>query len=134
MLWGEYYDDRISASFEDLSIDTVSEQLANQNSLLNSYIRLATARNNSLALSYGSFVPYYTDGLDGFYRVFDNGSDKELVIVLFNNSSVSIQAIPSEFTSYEILYSSYDYNIGGLSPRSLIVLKLPYELRDTLIN
>ena len=134
MLWGEYYDDRISASFEDLSIDTVSEQLANQNSLLNSYIRLATARNNSLALSYGSFVPYYTDGLDGFYRVFDNGSDKELVIVLFNNSSVSFQAIPSEFTSYEILYSSYDYNIGGLSPRSLIVLKLPYELRDTLIN
>ena len=64
--------------------------------------------------------------------MFDNGSDKELVIVLFNNSSVSFQAIPSEFTSYEILYNSYDNNLGGISPKGTIVLKLPWELLDTL--
>lgn len=134
MIWGDYYDDALNASFEDKELDTVSKQLVNSDSLLNSYIDLATARNNSLALSYGEFVPYYTSGLDGFYRVFDNGTDKELVIVLFNNSATSIQPIPSEFTSYEILYNSYDYNLGGLSPKSLIVLKLPYAMLDTLIN
>ncbi len=131
MIWGDYYDP-IYTSHEDKDLDTVSEQLINSNSLLNSYIDIGEARTNSLALMYGSFTPYTSTGLDGYYRVFENGNDKELVIVIHNFSSVSYRPIPSEFTSYEILYSSYLNNIGGIAPKGTLVLRLPWELLDTL--
>jgi glycosidase len=133
MIWGDYYNN-IFTNFEDASLDTVSEQLINQDSLLNSYLDILEARNNSLALMYGDFTPFTSTGLDGYYRTFENGDDKELVIVIHNFSSVTYRQIPSEFTSYEILYSSYDNNLGGISPKGTIVLKLPWDLFNTLIN
>ena len=131
MIWGDYYN-TIYTNFEDVGLDTVSEQLDNPNSLLNSYLDILETRTNSLALMYGDFIPYSSTGLDGYYRVFENGEDKELVIVIHNFSSVTYRQIPSEFTSYEILYNSYDNNLGGISPKGTIVLKLPWELLDTL--
>lgn len=133
MIWGDYYDN-IYTNFEDRDLDTVSEQLLDSNSLLNSYMEIGAARNNSLALMYGDFVPYSSTGLDGYYRIFENGNDKELIIVLYNFSSITYRPIPSEFTSYEILYSSYDNNYGGISPKGTIVLRLPYELKNLLTN
>ena len=131
MIWGDYYN-TIYTNFEDVGLDTVSEQLDNPDSLLNSYLDILETRTNSLALMYGDFIPYSSTGLDGYYRVFENGEDKELVIVIHNFSSVTYRQIPSEFTSYEILYNSYDNNLGGISPKGTIVLKLPWELLDTL--
>ena len=133
MIWGDYYD-IITTNVEDYGVDTVSEQLADPNSLLNSYIDIGDARTNSLALMYGDFIPYTSTGLDGYYRVFENGVDKELVVVIHNFSSVTYREIPSEFTSYEILYSSYENNYGGISPKGTIVLKLPFNLLDDLTN
>ena len=133
MIWGDYYD-IITTNVEDYGVDTVSEQLADPNSLLNSYIDIGDARTNSLALMYGDFIPYTSTGLDGYYRVFENGVDKELVVVIHNFSSVTYREIPSEFTSYEILYSSYENNYGGISPKGTIVLKLPFDLLDDLTN
>lgn len=133
MIWGDYYNN-IFTNFEDVSLETVSEQLVNPDSLLNSYLEILDTRNNSLALMYGNFTPYTSTGLDGYYRVFENGEDKELVIVIHNFSSVTYRQIPSEFTNYEILYSSYDNNLGGISPKGTIVLKLPWELLNTLIK
>ena len=133
MIWGNYYD-IITTNVEDYGIDTVSEQLLDPSSLLNSYIDIGDARTNSLALMYGDFIPYTSTGLDGYYRVFENGVDKELVIVIHNFSSINYREIPSEFTSYEILYSSYENNYGGISPKGTIVLKLPFDLLDDLTN
>lgn len=133
MIWGEYYNN-IFTNFEDASLDTVSEQLIDPDSLLNSYKDILDTRTNSLALMYGDFIPYTTTGLDGYYRVFENGEDKELVIVIHNFSSITYRQIPSEFTTYEILYNSYDNNLGGISPKGTIVLKLPWELLNTLVN
>ncbi len=133
MIWGDYYDG-LSVKFEDFNLDTVSEQLVDPDSLLNDYIDIGEARTNSLALMYGDFIPYTSTGLDGYYRVFENGDDKELVVVIHNFSSVNYRPIPSDFTTYEILYSSYDNNLGGISPKGTIVLKLPWELFEYLIN
>ncbi len=132
-LWGTYYDS-LYADYADRYVDTVSEQLALPDSLLNAYIAMGETRTNSLALMYGDYQAYSEGGLDGFFRIFENGEDKELVIVLFNFSSVYSKPIPPGFTSYEILYSSYENNFGGISPKGTIVLKIPYELKDTFIN
>ncbi len=133
MVWGDYYDS-LYANHEDRNIQTVSEQLTNPVSILNTYKNLGQARNNSLALSYGDFIPYESEHIEGYYRVFENGEDKELVVVLFNFTSVFYVPIPSEFTSYEILYASNDTNLGGISPKSTMVIRLPWDLKDDLIN
>ena len=133
MIWGDYYD-TIFTNFEDVSLDTVSEQLIDPDSLLNSYINIGEARTNSLALMYGDFVPYTSTGLDGYYRIFESGDDKELVLVIHNFIIVTYRPIPSDFTTYEILYSSYSNNLGGISPKGTIVLKLPWELLEYLVN
>lgn len=133
MIWGNYYDN-IYTNFEDRDLDTVNEQLIDEKSLLNSYIDIGETRTNSLALMYGDFIPYSSTGLDGYYRVFENENDKELVVVLFNFSSVTYRQIPLEFSSYEILYSSYTNNFGGISPKGTIVLKLPYNLANELLT
>ena len=133
MIWGDYYES-LFAQFDEKDLDKVDEQLADPDSLLNSYIALGNVRNNSLALSYGEFIPYESQYAEGYYRIFENGNDKELVIVLFNFSSIQTIPIPSEFTSYEILYSSYDNNFGGISPKGTMILRLPFDLKDDLIN
>ncbi len=126
MVWGNYYSG-LSTEFADQGIDTVSEQLALSDSLLNTYIELGLLRKNSLALKFGDFTPYTATGLEGYYRYFENGDDKELVLVLFNYSDTIVRSIPSEFTSYEVLYASRESNIGGISPRSMVILRLPVE-------
>lgn len=132
MIWGDYYDS-LFVEFEDRAVPTVSIQLANPDSLLHTYIKLASVRNNSLALSYGDFIPYNGTYAEGYYRVFEQGNDKELVVVLFNFSSITTIPIPSEFTSYEILYQSYENNFGGISPRGTVILHLPYSLKTTVL-
>lgn len=133
MVWGDYYD-TMPINYADSNVDPVSVQLLDNQSILQSYIDIGYARNHSLALSYGDFIPYSSTGLEGYYRVFDNGEDSELVIVLFNFSSRNHVPIPNEFSSYEILYSTFDTDLGGISPNGSIVLKLPFELLDTLVN
>lgn len=134
MIWGEYYDG-LTVDNEDYNIDTVSEQLLDEDSLLQTYTDLGTLRENSLALRYGNFIPYNdTNGLEGYYRVFENGEDKELLLVLFNYSDTIVRAIPSEFISYEILYASNDTNFGGISQNSMMIIRLPYHVKDTVIN
>ena len=132
MIWGDYYAG-LTIRYEDLDVDTVATQIADEASLLNRYIDLGTARNNSLALSYGSFTPYSSSFLEGYYRIFENGDDKELVVVLFNFTNTYFIPIPDEFTTYEILYNTNDSNLGGISPNCTIVLRLPWELKDDLM-
>jgi len=132
MIWGDYYAG-LTIRYEDLDIDTVATQLVDEASLLNRYIDLGTVRNNSLALSYGSFTPYSSSNLEGYYRVFENGDDKELVIVLFNFTSTYYVPIPDEFSNYEILYNTFDSNLGGISPNSTVILRLPWDIKDDLI-
>jgi glycosidase len=126
MVFGNYYPG-LNVEYEDREIQSVTEQLNDESSLLNTYKKLATLRNNSLALSYGDFIPYSNDSLQGYFRVFENGIDKELILVLFNFSDTSTFPIPTEIGSYEILYSSFSNNIGGLSPNSTLILRLPYD-------
>ena len=133
MVWGDYYSG-LNVNYADRDIDTVSEQLLLPDSLLNTYRELGMIRNNSLALNYGDFIPYSGSNLEGYYRVFENGEDKEVVVVLFNFSSTFFIPVPPEFTSYEIMYATHDSNIGGLSPTSTIIIKLPWDLYTTLID
>jgi glycosidase len=133
MVWGDYYDS-LSTNYDDRDIGEVDDQLLDSDSLLNTYIALGQTRISSLALMYGDFIPYNDSSFEGYYRIFENGDDKELVIVLFNFSSIYYKPIPEEFTSYEILYSTFDNNFGGVSPNGTIILRLPYSLKDTLIN
>lgn len=128
MIWGDYYEG-LTIKSPDLGIDTVSTQLGDQDSLLNRYIDLGTVRNTSLALSYGSFIPYSSSDLEGYYRIFENGNDKEIVVVLFNFTNSYYIPIPEQFTSYEILYNTYDSNLGGISPNSTVILRLPWDLQ-----
>lgn len=133
MLWGDYFDG-LSAAFIDYTVDTVSEQLTDNASLLQTYTELGTLRENSLALRYGDFIPYKATGLEGYYRLFEQGDDQELLLVLFNYSDTYVRSIPEEFTSYEILYVSNESNIGGISQNSMMIIRIPFELTDTLIN
>lgn len=131
MIWGDYYPG-LSIKYEDKDIPTVTEQLLDDDSLLHTYKELGELRTDSLALQYGDFIPYESGYLEGYYRVFENGDDKELVVVLFNFTNVFYISIPEEFTSYEIMYHTNDTNLGGISPNSTVILKLPYELLDDL--
>ena len=133
MVWGDYYDS-LYAEFADRGVTPVDEQLANPDSLLNTYINVAQARNNSLALSYGDFIPYESTYLEGYFRVFEQGNDKELVVVLFNFTPGTTVPIPAEFTSYEILYSTFANNLGGVSPKGTVILRLPYDDLIDLTN
>lgn len=133
MVWGSYYDG-LYVNYEDRNILTVSESLLDDDSLLQTYIELGETRVASLALQYGEFIPLDDSDFQGYYRVFENGEDKELVVVLFNTSSFRHKPIPTEFTSYEILYKTYDNNFGGVSPKGTMILQLPFELLDDVTN
>jgi glycosidase len=126
MRWGDYYGS-MTVSSADVSVTPMSSQLEDPNYLLTKYIELASVRTNSLALSYGSFIPYDSMFLEGYFRVFEEGNDKELVVVLFNFSNSTTYPIPAEFGAYEILYQTDPSNLGGVSPNSTIVLRLPYD-------
>jgi glycosidase len=133
MIWGEYYSG-LRPDFEDRNLLTVSEQLAMDDSLLWDYITLGAVRNQSLALSYGDFIPYDGDRLEGWFRVFDQGDDEELVVVLFNFSQTTYAMVPSEFTAYEILYASFEDNVGGVAPLGTMILRLDYDSHLHLID
>ncbi|QMS84218.1 alpha-amylase family glycosyl hydrolase [Candidatus Xianfuyuplasma coldseepsis] len=133
MVWGSYFSG-LATNSADYSVDSVAVQLNDDESLLNTYIQIGELRNNSLALQYGDFTPYHNQQLHGYFRYFENGEDAQLVLVLFNFSSSSSYPIPSEFTSYEILYSSTPSNLGGLSPESTMILQLPLDLLDDVLQ
>jgi glycosidase len=133
MVWGDYYDS-LFVNFDETGLDTVSEQLLDPDSLLQYYQRLGALRTSSLALQYGDFVPYDDGYLQGYYRVFENGQDKELVVVLFNFTSVFFVPIPDIYTGYEILYATYENNLGGISPHGTMVLRLPYNEHISLLD
>lgn len=126
MRWGTYYDSMTVSSI-DVGVTPMSTQLEDPNSLLSKYIDLTTVRSDSLALSYGDFIPYDDIFLEGYFRVFENGNDKELVVVLFNFSGSTTYPIPDVFGAYDILYQTNESNLGGLSPNSTIILRLPYD-------
>jgi glycosidase len=126
MLWGEYYD-QMYVNIADFSVDSVSTQINDPNSILSTFQELGTLRESNLALRYGDYHAYSSNGLSGFVRVFDDNGDKEVVVVLFNLDDEITRSVPSEFTSYEILYSTFDNNYGGLSPRSTMIIRIPFE-------
>ncbi|AIO18880.1 Alpha-amylase precursor [Candidatus Izimaplasma bacterium HR1] len=131
MIWGSYYSGLFAASI-DINTDTVDEQLLDPDSLLSVYTNIANVRNDSLALSYGDFTPYQDGYLEGYYRAFENGEDKEVVVVLFNFTNTFFIPIPDEFTSYEIMYRTNDSNFGGISPNSTMIIKIPWDLYESL--
>jgi len=126
MPWGTY-DVGMTVDTVDRDVPTVSVQIANPTSLLSTYITLGQLRLDNLALRYGDMTPYHTSNLDGYYRYFHNGDDEQLILVLYNFSSVNAVPIPTEFLSYEILYSSTSTDFGGLSPESTMIIQLPIE-------
>lgn len=131
MNWGDYYTGLNIASV-DYGTPGVDEQLLDSNSLLNTYKQLLNVRNHSLALQYGDFSPYQSSYLEGYIRVFENGNDKEVVVVLFNFTNTFFIPVPSEFTSYEILYRTNSTNYGGLSPNSTMIIRLPWDVYQSL--
>ncbi len=131
MNWGDYYDGLNPATI-DYYNPGVDEQLLDENSLLHTYMNLLETRNKSLALSFGDFTPYESGYLEGYIRTFENGNDKEAVVVLFNFTNTYFVPVPSEFTCYEIMYRSNSTNYGGLSPNSTMILRIPWDVYEAL--
>lgn len=131
MNWGDYYSGLNPASL-DYYTPGVDEQLLDDDSLLRTYMNVLETRNNSLALSFGDYTPYEDSYLEGYIRTFENGNDKEAVVVLFNFTSSFFVPVPSEFTSYEIMYRSNETNFGGISPNSTMIIQIPWDVYENL--
>ncbi len=101
--WGDEYETTWRKDYVNAGLDDVPTQLASESSLLNHYKMLIEARNNSLALSEGDFLPVKFDKsfMIGQIRYTDN----EAVLVLHNVSEkdcyLNIQSDESD-----VIYSS----------------------------
>ena len=85
---------------------SVSEQLADSDSLLNTYKRIIKVRNENIALKYGNNISIYeknTTQLQGFYREFTFEGQTQKVLVIHN---LSIKPIDFEPISGKVIYLS----------------------------
>lgn len=136
LLWGDDYEtDWIVSSHQDLinvtnansNVENISEQLLNQESILNVYKRLLHLRNDNIALKYGnSFVPWEdsTDSLQGYYREFQYEDFSQKVLVIHNLSTNSVNMI--EYSG-NIIYMSNTTDYDGVTEipaKSTIVIEI----------
>ena len=88
------------------NVKSVSEQLADSDSLLNTYKRIIKVRNENIALKYGNNISIYeknTTQLQGFYREFTFEGQTQKVLVIHN---LSIKPIDFEPISGKVIYLS----------------------------
>jgi len=112
------------------NVQNVAEQLADEDSLLNTYKNILAVRNNSLALKYGDIFAYEEESsvLLAYYRVFNyDENNQEIVLVLHNVSDGDYQLY---FDEVDIMYYSNgieNYN-GVVAGRSTLILRISNEM------
>jgi glycosidase len=113
----------------NMNVVSVSEQLADPNSLLNTYKTLLNVRQNSLALKYGMLLecPYSDNALQGYYRDFyyDEVTNQR-VLVLHNVTEGDY--VLGDIVGTVIYYSGgVDNYDGTIEARSTVIIEVPYE-------
>ncbi len=109
----------------------LSEQETDPNSLFSTYKAMIKVRNDNIALSEGEFFPYDSSNvhLQGYYRVYKDGSNTQLVIVLHNFSNKEDYQLP-DFPNGTLIYASYgknSYSEKSILSQSTVIIELPYN-------
>lgn len=103
------------------NLDTVQEQLLDEDSLLNVYKALLNLRKDTPALKYGTILAFEGNhpGLQGFYRIFED----QTVLVLHNLSDEILNVPELENSEIlNILYGSLDGT--QISESSTVILEI----------
>ena len=109
--------------------DTVDEQLADPNSILNTYMEILNVRKDNLALKFGDTEAWEISSnvLVGYYRTFFYDEDhNQKVLVLHNIGDTGFTYGDIEG---EILYYSdgIDLYNGIIDGQSTLIIEVPYE-------
>ncbi len=109
--------------------ENVDEQLADPNSLLNTYIDILNVRKDSLALKFGDTEAWEISSnvLLGYYRNFFYDTDHNQKVLVLHN--VGDTGFAYGDVEGEILYYSNDiesYN-GIIDGQSTLIIEVPYE-------
>lgn len=109
-------------------VNDIPTQMADSDSILNTYKSILNARQNSLALQYGTFEvsDLHNNALQAYYRVFDYDENyQERVLVLHNiaEADYDFGNIDGEVIYYSDGIENYNGVIGA---RSTVIIKVPF--------
>lgn len=111
------------------NVKSVTEQLKEENSILNTYKNILKVRNENVALRYGNTIEKYqnsTSEIQGFYREFTYNDIYQKVLVIHNLSEKELDIT----VSGKVLYVSGNQSattISKIAPKSTIILDVSGE-------
>jgi glycosidase len=128
-----FQDENFYDVIRNKTIKPVSEQLLDQESLLNTYRAIIKLRNENVALRYGNSITAYennTSQVQGFYREYQYEDIYQKVLV-FHNLSLTEQTLPA--VNGNIIYASGREDlteITTIAPKSTIVIDVSDKNHD----
>lgn len=115
------------------AVKPVSEQLLDEQSLLNTYRAIIKLRNENIALKYGNNITVYennTSQLQGFYREYQY-EDLYQKVLVFHNLSLYEQELPTVNGTIIYVSGKKEFtNITTIAPKSTIVIDVSGDKND----
>ena len=110
-LWGDAQETSWFPDVQNISTPNANEAMDDEASMYHVYQTFMQLRLNYPALMYGNFTPYENNdyNIQGFYRTYQNGDQKQTILVMIN---ISQQA--SEIILPSILETIYEDNTSML--------------------
>ena len=112
------------------NLENVNEQLADEDSLLNTYKNILEVRNDSNALKYGDVFPYEEDSsvLLRYYRVFNYDENNQEIVLVLHNVSEGVYQLYLDDPDI-IYYSNGIENFdGSVGAQSTLILRISNEM------
>jgi glycosidase len=134
ILWGdEYTTDWVVSSNTALvninllneSVDTVDQQLQDENSLLATYRAMTHLRTNNIALMYGNSIEKYegcTASLQGFYREYQYEEMYQKVLVIHNFANSETPMVATTGTVIYVSGQTDLSNVQNIPARGTVVI------------